>query len=134
MKTTLLALGAIVSLPLMAIGLPSAAQNAPQDGVLIIYGEDKCPTNADGDEIVVCVRRPAEERYRIPKDLRDEETRRENESWAVRQEDTMSVGATGIGSCSTVGPGGGIGCAADQIRAGKAEADKRREAQKVLPE
>src|SRR5687768_14674821 len=101
MKTTLMALAGIASLPLMAIGLPSAAQNAPQDGVLIIYGEDKCPTNADGDEIVVCVRRPAEERYRIPKDLRDQETKRENESWAVRQQDTLAVGATGIGSCST---------------------------------
>jgi hypothetical protein len=134
MKTTLLAIGAIVALPLLAIGLPTAAQNAPQDGVLVIYGDDKCPTNADGDEIVVCVRRPAEERFRIPKDLRDQEVKRENESWAVRQEDTLSVGNTGIGSCSTVGPGGGIGCSAQAIRAGKAEARQRKEAEKVLPE
>jgi hypothetical protein len=134
MKTTLLALAGITALPLLAIGVPSFAQNAPQDGVLIIYGDDKCPTNADGDEIVVCVRRPAEERFRIPKDLRDQEVKRENESWAVRQESTMSVGNTGIGSCSTVGPGGGIGCAAQEIRAGKAEARKRKEAEKVLPE
>jgi hypothetical protein len=134
MKTTLLAIAGIATVPLLAIGLPSAAQEAPVDGVLIIYGDDKCPTNADGNEIVVCVRRPAEERYRIPKDLRDQETKRENESWAVRQQDAMSVGATGIGSCSTVGPGGGIGCAAQEIRAGKAEADRRKAAEKVLPD
>jgi hypothetical protein len=52
----------------------------------------------------------------------------------VRQQDAMSVGATGIGSCSTVGPGGGIGCAAQEIRAGKAEADRRKAAEKVLPD
>ncbi|ODP38163.1 hypothetical protein [Sphingomonas turrisvirgatae] len=134
MKTTLLALAGITALPLLAIGVPGFAQNAPQDGVLVIYGDDKCPTNADGDEIVVCVRRPAEERYRIPKDLRDQEVKRENESWAVRQQDTMTVGNTGIGSCTTVGPGGGIGCGAQELRRGKAEARQRKEAEKVLPE
>lgn len=134
MKRTLLALAGIATLPLIAVSGPGIAQNAPQNGVLVIYGDDKCPTNADGDEIVVCVRRPAEERYRIPKDLRDQEVKRENESWAVRQQDAMSVGATGIGSCSTVGPGGGTGCSAQEYRAGKAEADARKKAEKVLPE
>lgn len=134
MKTTLLALAGITALPLIAIGVPSFAQQSSVGGVLEIYGNDKCPTNADGDEIVVCVRRPEEERFRIPKDLRDQEVKRQNESWAVRQESTMSVGNTGIGSCSTVGPGGGIGCAAQEIRAGKAEADKRKAAEKVLPD
>lgn len=134
MNTTLLALGAIVALPLLSFSPSSAAQNAAQDGVLVIYGDDKCPTNADGDEIVVCVRRPAEERYRIPKDLRDQEVQRENQAWATRVDDAMSVGNTGIGSCTTVGGGGGLGCNAQAIHAGKAEADARRKAEKVLPE
>lgn len=134
MKTTLLAIGAITAVPLMAIGLPVAAQNAATDGVLVIYGDDKCPTNADGDEIVVCVRRPAEERFRIPKDLRDQEVKRENQSWATRVDDAMTVGNTGIGSCTAVGGGGALGCNAQAIRNGKAEARQRREAEKVLPE
>lgn len=131
-KTILLGL-TLAAAPLAA-PFPALAQNAAQNGVLVIYGDDKCPTNADGEEVVICVRRPAEERFRIPQELRDQEVRPQNESWAVRQQGAMSVGDTGIGSCSTVGPGGGIGCATREIQAGKAEADARRRAEKVLPD
>ncbi|WP_294079254.1 hypothetical protein [Sphingomonas sp.] len=124
-----LAATAIVAVP-AALPLPAAAQN----GTLIIYGDDKCPTNADGEEIVVCVRRPAEERYRIPKDLRDGPVTPQQQSWAVRQRSALTAGDTGIGSCTTVGPGGGIGCSTREIQAGKAEADARKRAEKVLPD
>jgi len=135
MKTILLGLAATgVTLVIGAATLPVSAQNAPQNGVLVIYGNDKCPTNADGDEIVVCVRRPAEERFRIPKELRDLEVTPQNQSWAVRQRSALTAGDTGIGSCSTVGPGGGVGCSTRDIQAGKAEADARRRAEQVLPE
>lgn len=131
-KTILLGL-TLAAAPLAA-PLPVLAQNAAQNGVLVIYGDDKCPTNADGDEVVICVRRPAEERFRIPKELRDQQVAPQNESWAVRQQGAMSVGDTGIGSCSAVGPGGGIGCSSREIQAGKAEADARKRAEKVLPD
>ncbi|APR51866.1 hypothetical protein BRX40_04950 [Sphingomonas koreensis] len=131
-KTILLGL-TLAAAPLAA-PLPALAQNAAQNGVLVIYGDDKCPTNADGDEVVICVRRPAEERFRIPKELRDQQVAPQNESWAVRQQGAMSVGDTGIGSCSAVGPGGGIGCSSREIQAGKAEADARKRAEKVLPD
>lgn len=131
-KTILLGL-TLAAAPL-AMPLPALAQNAAQNGVLVIYGDDKCPTNADGDEVVICVRRPAEERFRIPKELRDQQVAPQNESWAVRQQGAMSVGDTGIGSCSAVGPGGGIGCSTREIQAGKAEADARKRAEKVLPD
>lgn len=134
MKTILSSL-AVAALAIPALmSLPSTAQNAAQNGVLLIYGDDKCPTNADGDEIVVCVRRPAEERYRIPKDLRDQEVTPQQESWAVRQQGSMRAGDTGIGSCTAVGPGGGIGCGVREIQAGKAEADRRKAGERVLPE
>lgn len=133
-KTMLMGLAAAMVAPLALTAVPVAAQNAPQNGVLVIYGNDRCPTNADGDEIVVCVRRPAEERFRIPVELRDQEVTPQNESWAVRQRDALTAGDTGIGSCSTVGPGGGIGCGARDIQAGKAEADARKRRERVLPE
>lgn len=132
MKTILLgviAAGTAAIAPL-ALPLPAAAQN----GVLVIYGDDKCPTNADGNEIVVCVRRPAEERFRIPKELRDAEVSPRNESWAVQQRGALVAGDSGIGSCTTVGPGGGIGCGVREIQAGKADANRRKAAEKVLPE
>ena len=133
-KTMLLGLAAAITAPVLMLPMPAAAQNAAQNGVLVIYGDDKCPTNADGDEVVICVRRPAEERFRIPKELRDQEVVPQNESWAVRQQGAMRVGDTGIGSCSAVGPGGGIGCSSREIQAGKAEADARKKAEKVLPD
>jgi hypothetical protein len=133
MKTILLTLSAAAS-ALVLPALPAMAQNAPQNGVLIIYGDDKCPTNSDGDEIVVCVRRPAGERFRIPTELRDTEVSPQRESWAVRQRSALTAGDTGIGSCTTVGPGGGIGCSTRDIQAGKAEADSRKKAEKVLPD
>jgi len=34
----------------------------------------------------------------------------ENESWAAKSAANDRVGATGIGSCSTVGAGGSTGC------------------------
>lgn len=131
-KTILLGL-TLAAAPLAA-PLPALAQNAAQNGVLVIYGDDKCPTNADGEEVVICVRRPAEERFRIPKELRDQTVTPQNESWAVRQQGALSAGETGIGSCSAVGPGGGIGCSSREIQAGKAEADARKKAEKVLPD
>ncbi len=130
MKTILLTLATAAS-ALTLPALPATAQN----GVLILYGpEEKCPTNADGEEIVICVRRPANERFRIPSELRDTEVSPQRESWAVRQRSALTAGDTGIGSCSAVGPGGGIGCSTREIQAGKAEADARKKAEKVLPD
>lgn len=95
---------------------PVAAQQA--DRVVILYGNDKCPTNAAGEQIVVCSRLPESERYRIPKELRAPlEITPENQSWAARANDTLDAGAaTGIGSCSAVGIGGMTGCFTQRAR------------------
>jgi hypothetical protein len=86
---------------------------------LVVYGNDPCPRGADG-EIVVCARRPDSERYRIPRELRDEGANDpENESWAARAESLEYAGRTGIESCSTVGPGGFTGCWAEMMRAAR---------------
>ena len=113
-----------LTLAILAAGAAAALVPAPaaaqQDKVrrLIVYGNDPCPRAAGGDEIVVCARRPETERYRIPKELRDQPSDDpENTSWAVRAESLEYVGRTGIQSCSTVGPGGVSGCWNELVRA-----------------
>ena len=107
-----------------ALAVPAMSQEtgtSERISRLVVYGNDPCPRGADG-EIVVCARRPDSERYRIPRELRDEGTRDpESESWAVRAESLEYVGRTGIQSCSTVGPGGFTGCWAEMMRAARNE-------------
>jgi hypothetical protein len=110
------------------------AQNAAQNGVLLIYGDDKCPTNDNGEEIVVCQRLDEAERFRIPQNLRQQPGRPQaNESWAVRSEDALDAGRMGTGSCSTVGPGGQTGCFVRQATRARAESKARRQEQTDLP-
>jgi hypothetical protein len=109
-----------VALPVMlALMLPTAPAEA-QSGqyrsrTVVVFGDDPCPTSTNPDEIVVCARRPEEERYRIPKDIREQE-----KAAQIAREDQVGVNraaivsgrtaATGIGSCSAAGAGGGTGC------------------------
>lgn len=92
---------------------PLAAQAVPVP-TMIIYGAQKCPTDSNGDEIVVCVRRKPSEQFRIPKELRELKVTPANESWAAKAKANDAAGAGGIGSCSTVGPGGASGCLAQE--------------------
>ena len=92
-----------------ALAAPANAQAAPNVAEIIVYGSDPCPRSTD-DQVVVCARRPEAERYRLPPKLRPSGTRQETESWANKSRVLETVGATGINSCSPVGPGGFTGC------------------------
>lgn len=96
---------------------PAQAQRA--DRTLVIFGNDKCPTS-NGQEIVVCVRRSENERYRIPPELRKTDPLY-NRTWADRAEALEYVGASGINSCSPVGAGGAVGCHDKLIRQARDE-------------
>jgi len=123
----IMALGAAAAL----LPAPVLAQNK-QVPTLVIYGEQKCPTDTDGNEVVVCVRRPASEQFRIPKELRDFKVTPENESWASKVVANDHVGDTGIGSCSNVGPGGATGCFIQNSQNNRATNQERAKDQRVL--
>jgi hypothetical protein len=100
----------------LALAVPALAQDGTyRSRTMVVYGDDPCPTSTNPDEIIVCARRPEEERYRIPRDVREQE-----KAEAIAREDQVGANraalasgqpaATGIGSCSAVGPGGMIGC------------------------
>jgi hypothetical protein len=118
----LAAASALVSVP--AAGQPGPA-SAERVSHVVIYGRDPCP-RASGDDIVICVRKPESERYRIPEALRAPSANPENESWSTRAESVEYVGRTGTQSCSTVGPGGFTGCWEEMMR--NAREERRRPA------
>ncbi|MDO7841692.1 hypothetical protein [Sphingomonas immobilis] len=113
---------------------PAVAQANKQIPTMTIYGDQKCPTDNEGNEVVVCVRRPASEQFRIPKELRDFKVTPQNESWAARVAATDNAGASGIGSCSTVGPGGNTGCFLQQSKNNRATNKERKADQRVMEE
>lgn len=127
-------LAGAVALPMLMPAV-AHAQNAAQNGVLVIYGEDKCPTNDNGEEIVVCQRLDEAERFRIPKNLRDQAAGppQQTESWAVRSQGALDAGAYGTGSCSTAGAGGTTGCFVREATKARAETKARKEAETNLP-
>jgi hypothetical protein len=105
-----------------ALAAPTVAQPAERITRITVYGRDPCPRASSGEEIVVCARKPETERYRIPRELRDQPgTDPASQSWANRAESLEYVGRTGIDSCSTVGPGGFTGCLAQMLAAARAE-------------
>ena len=121
---TLAACGGLTAVSAVAQGV-----TAPP---LIIYGSQKCPTDADGNEIVVCVKRPPGEQFRIPKELRELKVTPENESWAAKAAANDRVGQDGIGSCSNVGAGGATGCFVQAGRAYKKQKQENKADQRAV--
>lgn len=100
----------------------SLAQSAVPPGkysILVTYGDDPCPV-AEGDEIIVCAQRPESDRYRVPKELRQElkdDTPVGGGSWASAVEGYDNIArATRPDSCSPVGSYGFSGCSALALR------------------
>ena len=118
------------------ISIPGeVSRSAPVNGVVVLYGSERCPTDTDGNEVVVCVRRSAEEQFRVPKELREFQVTPQNENWAKQAASTLETGTgvNAIGSCSVVGPGGQTGCFAQRVRESRRENAQRAEEQAKLP-
>ncbi len=98
--------------------LAQSAQPPERFSFLVTYGDEPCP-EAEGEEIVVCAQKPESERYRVPKELRDEgeEAPVGGGSWASRVESYDNIARTGRpNSCSPVGSNGFTGCTAALLR------------------
>jgi hypothetical protein len=111
------AVGGIAALP-----APALAQAAQSE--VVVYGSDPCPRETEST-VVVCVHRPEQERFRLPKNQQLTGTRQQRESWASKSQQLMTVGRTGTGSCSPVGPGGTSGCVVQQIRQAQQESQEQ---------
>lgn len=109
-----LAAGMTMAAGLAAVPAPALAQAATPTNVITVYGKDPCPRSTES-EVFVCNRRPESERYRLPKNQQLQGTRQQRQSWANKAQTLTTVGNTGTGSCSAVGPGGFTGCLTQQI-------------------
>ena len=103
------------------VAIPSAGQAQNTVSEIVVYGNDPCPRSTD-DEVVVCARKPEAERYRIPEKYRPGGPRQTRQSWANQARTFETVGATGINSCSPVGPAGYTGCLTQVINQARREA------------
>ena len=117
---------------LAAQSAPAAAQDMDRISEIIVYGNDPCPRSTD-DDIVVCARKPESERYRIPERLRTGGPRQTREAWANKARALETVGATGINSCSPVGPAGFTGCLVQVVKQARQESDEATQ-QNTAPE
>ncbi len=107
---------------LVMVAAPALAADSdtdtPRRVEITVYGSDPCPESRDG-EIVVCAREPEEERYRIPKKLREKPVDEAETQTGTSRARSMDEAArsTMPNSCSPVGSGGQSGCTAEMMRA-----------------
>jgi len=112
---------ALALLGLAGAGAAAHAQDeAPRESHVVVYGDDPCPPSA-GDDVVVCARRPEEERYRIPAPLR-RSSRPPPSSWSSSVAELEEAQRdTRPNSCSVVGTFGQTGCTQQMLRQWAAE-------------
>lgn len=114
-----------VVLPLVGVMLasltpvPALAQTKPPPERivnLLVYGDDPCP-QSQGDDIVVCARKPEAERYRIPKKLREKPAVSGGPGWGSQVATMEQVQRQTLpGSCSAIGSYGFSGCTAQMLQ------------------
>ena len=116
---------------LISMPSPAVAQPPPRESTLVVYGDDPCP-RGEGDEVVVCARRPETERYRIPQAIRE---RQQTEvAWGARVESLEDASRPmRPGGCSVIGSFGMTGCTQEMIRQWYAERRARRMEDESVP-
>ena len=108
-----MALALVAASPAAAAGQPEPPE---RESRLVVYGDDACPEPETPEEVVVCARRPEEERYRIPAPLRRDGQPAEA-SWSTQAAELEEAQRdTRPDSCSVVGSYGHTGCTQDMLR------------------
>ena len=111
----------LIVLAALAVAAPALGQTqlkppastdgtSPREKLVIVYGSEACPKSPDPNEIIVCSRRPEEERYRIPPSVRNDIGKPGDRSRKGLVAEAAGGAGGSIGSCTPIGPGGGTGC------------------------
>ena len=128
----------LIAAPLLFVATPAFAQKQDAGGPpqrvrsVITYGDQKCPTSKDPDEIVVCA--DGGEQYRIPKEFRElPDESAKAQAWGSRVETITEVNRAVLpGSCSPIGTYGQSGCSQAAVREWYRErADQKAKADRV---
>lgn len=119
----------LAPLALLLGGAPAPTLAQQADRVLIVYGNDKCP-ESEGENIVVCARKPEAERFRIPEELRHSPG---PPDWRDRAKSLEYVGRSGTSSCSAAGTGGWTGCWSSLMSQARAERKEDKDAATAAP-
>lgn len=123
--------GALFASGLAMTPEPALAQNS--SGEITVFGTDPCPRSTDS-QVYVCSHRPESERFRLPKSQQLQGTRQQGQSWAKQSQALSTVGGTGPGSCSSVGPGGFTGCLTQEIKQARRDTQEQQQGDQVPPQ
>ncbi len=119
LTTLACAVALIVATGTAATSATAAAEAPRRTTTTTVYGDDACPTATNGD-IIVCGRLPEDERYRIPKKIREAQAKKKErveQNWASRNATLDDLArAERPNSCSVVGAGGQTGCSEAMLR------------------
>jgi len=118
----------------IAAPMPALAQIS-QDRVVDVYGDEKCPSS-NGQQIVVCRHHDIQEKYRIPKDLRDSELAPQAAGGNTNALSAVNTtGGTGvqIQSCNAIGSGVNAGCTKSQLDNWKAQQRAQKQQEQGIP-
>ncbi len=119
-----LAAGTAIAAGLASIPTVAQAQSGGGQVEVSVFGTDPCPRSTES-QIVVCKHYPESERYRLSPSQNPQGTRQQRQSWSRQSQALKTVGATGTGSCSAVGPGGFTGCLTQEIKQARRETSEQ---------
>src|SRR3954464_9237688 len=121
MKKLIMSAAGVAGVLVSTAAVPTAAVAQAGQTTVIIFGNDPCPREA------ICIRHKESDRYRLPQALNPQGTLQQRQSWARKSRVLTTVGDTGVGSCSAVGPGGQTGCLIQSINQAKSQTRQQAE-------